>query len=578
MELSMMMQAQEAAREAAEAAAGSSFVLTSPHFYVAVIAGVILAAAFQLVLTDLALAGGLNIVGASIGPDDKPPRRDRRPQRPTRGEKEVTVLDKAHTAARKLSAAFGFWTLVSVSLSVFFAAWLAVLLSGTFSPLFGALLGLVIWALFTGLMTTLEARLLSSMLGALVHTARTALRDAAGLATSAASSLFGASPRKQATDIAHDVAAAVRDEILGGEDVKHQLRDYLKRVERIHSPKNIRMELEKLLDHTEIDYVFQQPDAWLDENRVIETITSGGRMKPEQARTVVRSLKDAIRLMREEHARGGSRLDQVTGTAMRMAGLSREDAQRYRQQVEDYLRSTGKEALNPEGIKRDLEQLLHDPRAGAQSLGDRLSHIDRDTVTAVLAERTDMTHDDAQRIVDRFMGVVESITGGASAGAELAQEQLQLTQEQAEGLRERINTKIRDYLDSLNEPELGYEGVRHDVELLFHDPRAAVEALTHRLQSIDRDTIKTMLAHRKDISDDDAERIIRRVEEARDSVLHRAEQVRDEIEFRVEQAQYEARRQAEATAHTASTAAWWAFGTAVVSAGAAALGGAMPAL
>src|SRR5690606_8191460 len=105
MELSMMMmmQAQEAAREAAQAAAGSSFVLTSPHFYVAVIAGVILAAAFQLVLTDLALAGGLNIVGASIGPDDKPPRRDRRPQRSTqwaegrhtRGEKEVTVLDKA---------------------------------------------------------------------------------------------------------------------------------------------------------------------------------------------------------------------------------------------------------------------------------------------------------------------------------------------------------------------------------------------------------------------------------------------------------------------------------------------------
>src|SRR5690606_17480795 len=153
------------------------------------------------------------------------------------------------------------------------------------------------------------------------------------------------------------------------------------------------------------------------------------------------------------------------------------------------------------------------PRAGAQSLGDRLSHIDRDTVTAVLAERTDMTRDDAQRIVDRFMGVVESITGGASAGAELAQEQLQLTQEQAEGLRERINTKIRDYLDSLTEPELGYEGVRHDVELLFHDPRAGVEALTHRLQSIDRDTIKTMLAYRKDISDDDAERIIRRVEE-----------------------------------------------------------------
>src|SRR5690606_18934946 len=154
--------------------------------------------------------------------------------------------------------------------------------------------------------------------------------------------------------------------------------------------------------------------------------------------------------------------------------------------------------------------------------------------------------EDAQRIVDRFMAVVQQITGIAGTSARQAQGQLQGplqgtlegTQEQAAGVREQVNAKIRDYLNSLNEPELGYAGVRHDVELLFHDPRAGADALMQRLRSIDRDTIKAMLAHRKDMSDEDAERIVRRVEEARDSVMHRSEEIRDEIAFRVEQAEY----------------------------------------
>lgn len=551
------------------AAADAMFVPTSPHFFVAVIAGVILAAAFQLVLTDLALAAGLNVVGAAIGPDHRPaharvPAHVLAGNAPGQEAKKSGVLDSMHSAARKLSAAFGIWTLVSVSVSVFFAAWLAVLLSGTFSVLFGALLGLVIWGLFTALVTALEARAVTSMFGALFGTARAALRSA----TEAAAGMFTASPRKQASEIAHEVAAAVRDEILGGEDLKHQLRDYLKNVEHVYSPRRMREELEELLDHTEIDYVRRGGDFFFDEEeRLVQTFTTGGRIKPEQARRAITGVRQALQAIREEPAAGASRVDKLADTAMRAAGLSQEEAAHYRARVEDYLRKLHKDALDPDGIKRDLEQLLVDPREGAHLLRERLSAIDRDTVAAVLAERTDMTEDDARHMVDRFMDVVHGITGAFGHAGE-----------QAAGIRERIEAKLRDYLDSLHRPELAYEAVRHDVELLFHDPRAGAEALLDRLKSIDRDTIKAMLAHRKDMTDEDAERIVRRVEEARDAVIQRAEKIRDEVVHRVEQVEHEARRQAEETAHTASTAAWWAFATTVVSAGAAVLGGTMPVL
>jgi len=57
--------------------------------------------------------------------------------------------------------------------------------------------------------------------------------------------------------------------------------------------------------------------------------------------------------------------------------------------LENYLRNT-KEELNPEGIKRDLQLLLNDPRAGLGNLGDRLKQFDRSTLVALLSQREDI--------------------------------------------------------------------------------------------------------------------------------------------------------------------------------------------
>jgi len=56
-------------------------------------------------------------------------------------------------------------------------------------------------------------------------------------------------------------------------------------------------------------------------------------------------------------------------------------------------------------------------------------------------------------------------------------------------------------------------------------------------------------------------------------VIHKAEQMKDEVDRRIGQAKDEARHQAEEVRKTAASAAWWTFGTAVVSGVAAAIGG-----
>ncbi|MBM4029263.1 MAG: hypothetical protein FJ280_28280, partial [Planctomycetes bacterium] len=82
-------------------------------------------------------------------------------------EEETTVM----ASVKKTTNLFGIWTLVTATLSLFFASWLAVRLSTTLVVFHGIVLGLAIWALFYIIMTAIEVTALTSLVGSLVQTA-----------------------------------------------------------------------------------------------------------------------------------------------------------------------------------------------------------------------------------------------------------------------------------------------------------------------------------------------------------------------------------------------------------------------
>ena len=125
----------------------------------------------------------------------------------------------------------------------------------------------------------------------------------------------------------------------------------------------------------------------------------------------------------------------------------------------------------------------------------------------------------------------------------------------------------------MGRPELQYEGIKHDIQMLFHDPKAGADALIRRLKAMDRDTLKAIIASRKDVSDEDAEHIVLQMERARDETIARYERMRDEVQHRIEEAKERALREAEETRKAARNAAWWTFGSAISSACAAVIGG-----
>ena len=162
-------------------------------------------------------------------------------------------------------------------------------------------------------------------------------------------------------------------------------------------------EIQALLDNTEIE-IHASPDR--------ETLTarfhtgSMARAAASQAKEQAKAARDIIS---EEAGTDKERVEKIADAAARMAGMSREDAEKYRHKIEDYLAKTGKSELNPEGIKRDLDRLVSDPKAGVDAILARLNEMDRSTITSILAQRKDMNREEATRVVDIFEGTWKSL-------------------------------------------------------------------------------------------------------------------------------------------------------------------------
>ena len=328
------------------------------------------------------------------------------------------------------------------------------------------------------------------------------------------------------------------------------IADYLRNTGKEElNPEGIQRDLTTLLENPKAGaYALRARLSRMDRDTLVKLLAQRQDLSEEQVNQIIDQVQSTIR--------------RIVKAPRRLAHRTQVTVQDFQGAIADYLRNTGKEELNPEGIKRDVQLLLHDPRAGMSSLSDRLSHFDRDTLVALLSQREDISADEVNRIVDQILGVRDQVM------AQIRDLQLSI-----QAAIDRVFAKIRNYLNSLDRPELNYDGIKADLRKLFDDPGAGFEALRDRLSQFDRDTLVAILSSREDISEADANRLIDQIERTRNSVLHRAERLQAEAQRRIEQVKYQAQRRAEETRKAAATAAWWLFGTAAVSAIFSAIGG-----
>ncbi|EGK85919.1 MFS transporter [Microcoleus vaginatus PCC 9802] len=330
------------------------------------------------------------------------------------------------------------------------------------------------------------------------------------------------------------------------------LADYLRNTGKSElNPEGIKRDLTKLLENPkEGALALRGRLSQVDRDTLVKLLSQRQDLSEEQVNQIIDQVQETL----------GS----IVKAPRRLAKRMQSQVQDFQSVLQDYLRNTGKDELNPDAIKRDLQLLLHDPKVGAYSLGERLSHIDRATVVSLLSQRPDISEAEANRIVDGILSVRDEFAM-----------QIQKIQEGIQSVIDGILGKIRDYLNSLDRPELNYEGITRDVRKLFDDPQAGFDALRDRLGHFNRDTLVALMSSREDISEADANRLIDQIERSRNSVLQRAERLQQEAQLRLESIKLQAEKQAEETRKAAEVASWWLFFTALSSAAAAAGAGAL---
>ncbi|MDZ7992506.1 MAG: MFS transporter [Nostoc sp. EfeVER01] len=336
------------------------------------------------------------------------------------------------------------------------------------------------------------------------------------------------------------------------DSVTTTIADYLRNTGKQElNPEGIQRDLTRLFENPKEGAVaLRRRLSQVDRDTLVKLLSQRQDLSEEQVNEIIDSTQTSIR--------------NFVRAPRRLASRTQQRAETFKAYLEEYLRQTGKEELNPEGIKRDLQLLLHDPRVGVESFGDRLSQFDRDTIIALLKIREDISDEEAARIADNMVSVRDQFV-----------EQVRSIQRGIQDAIDGVFARIRNYLNSLDRPELNYDSIKRDIRTVFDDPQAGFDALRDRLSSFDRDTLVAIMSSREDISEADANRIIDQIERARNTVLQRAERIQHEAQRRLEQVKHQAQRQAEETRKAAATAAWWLFATAFVSAIFSALGGAI---
>ncbi|MEH2122203.1 MFS transporter [Nostoc sp.] len=338
------------------------------------------------------------------------------------------------------------------------------------------------------------------------------------------------------------------------DSVTTTITDYLRNTGKQElNPEGIQRDLTRLFENPKEGAVaLRRRLSQVDRDTLVKLLSQRQDLSEEQVNEIIDSTQTSIR--------------NFVRAPRRLATRTQQRIETFKGNVEEYLRQTGKEELNPESIKRDLQLLLHDPRVGVETFSDRLSHFDRSTIIALLKIREDISDEEAARIADNMVSVRDQFV-----------EQVRNIQRGIQDAIDGVFGRIRNYLNSLDRPELNYDSIKRDIRTVFDDPQAGFDALRDRLSSFDRETLVAIMSSREDISEEDANGIIDQIERARNTVLQRAERIQQEAQRRLEQVKLQAQRQAEETRKAAATAAWWLFATASVSAIFSALGGAIAA-
>ena len=568
---------------------------SSPEIFVALLSGIAMAFAFQLLLTNL----GVAILSSPGTPDLDNDSDD--------GDDEGLM-----STMRGIETKVGIATLITVSIALFAACYLAVKLSLVNNAFDGAILGVVVWSFYFTIVVWLGSSAVGSLIGSIVSTATSGLQGIMGTATTA----LGANAAKnQVISTAEEVTAAVRRELTSGFDPSSIQKTLQSSLGNLQLPgvdvDKIGSQFEKLLKESDlkdlanndllknidrqsfVDLISNRTDfSKQDINQIADRLEStwkqlsskGGNSDvasqltellksatPEDLNTdeLAGKLQQIVKGSNLGDGNGGSFVNQalqlglssLLGRVLQNANISDLDVEKVSGQInklkasvlggqsEQHDQPSADTTTKPFSVIRaDLENyILFAPpwelsqTAVKQQFKDVVCDPEADPATVrqeleqidrnYFVEKLSLRDDLQQNSIENLSNYLEE------ARTELLDTNTAESESPSPDLQKQaqdLRTKVETYLRDTNKDELNPEGIQRDLKALFEDPQAGISALKDRLGQFDRDTIVQLLSQRQDLDEAQVNQVLDQVESARTKILEAPKQVTEQAK-----AQYE---------------------------------------
>jgi hypothetical protein len=563
----------------------TTVVFSSPQFLIALVAGVMMAFGFQLLLTNLSIAFVASPETPSATGGDS-------------GNLGDTI--------RGIETKIGFWILTTVTIALFAACFLAVKLSLVNSALLGAIIGVVIWSTFFFLLVWLGSTAVGSLVGSLVSTATSGLK---GLVGTAAAAIETRMTKDQAISTAEGIAAVVRQELTSGIDpdsIRNTLQSSLSSLQLPKLDLNeIRGQFEKLLKDSDlkdiadrdllsnfdrqtfVDLIGDRSNlSKQDINQIADQLEQAWQQTVQQGQNSQKQWSGQFSDLLKSAGSGELNSDQLTkklqqlvkdhlgkqigsnltsqtvelgfslllSQALKNVNLSDLDVGKLANQLqklkgtlsdqvsngkpgsgqaakpfsviqadlEDYLLFSKPWELNRESVKQEFRDVIYDPQADPSAIRQELELIDRDYFIELLSLRDDFTPEAIQELAN----YLEAIRGEVFNSVQATE---------SEGRSQDLRSRVEDYLRSTGKAELNPDAIGRDFKTLLQDPEAGWDALSQHLSQFDRDTLVKLLQQRQDITPEEANQIVGQLEGTRDRVLSEAKELQDRVQFEAQE-------------------------------------------
>lgn len=539
-------------------------VVSTPGFFIVVIAGVLLACGFQFLLTALSVAVGVTAVGnlketyveSKYGNSDNDDNKDENPY-----EYESGV-----PTGVKITSGIGIWNVITVTLSLFFATWIAMQLVPLASQMTYLALSLTIWAAFFMLMFYLEGRLVGTLIGGLINTAVSGLRAAGNSVASA----FAPSPVKQVQNAAENTIEntieKVRQEMSSTFDTDRIVQTIKDSVDRTAG---------KLPDYDELKADLKEiaaagksgggnPAKWTAIQTTIQSaIESDGSNMDAGKKQQLQSLLNDVKSAYKEGNTTREKLDKVAEAAP----VNTQKAKQYLDKIENILTTTSGNGFDSDKLNQRLNEVISDPRGAAGNFAETMKSLDRKQVIDLLEKNTNLDRSRLEQTADRVqsaLNVVRERLGGMSGGST-----------DSDNLLSSFEGKVRSFINGTDAPELNYTLLKNDFKRAMNNPGESINIVSNRLKTFDRNTLVSLLTATPWVSRKDIDKIADTVESARNETASQITEIQRKALRTVKQAERKAVIQAEHTRKAAVSASWWLVVTIIISGLAAVTGGLM---